>query len=98
MDIKDIVGLVCGIIVLIVGILGLFNVKFFYNHMKKIYTEESLEKYYKKNIISNFILGVGFLTECFSNNKVIYYCGYFLEVIAVITIIININKLQKKDK
>lgn len=48
MDIKDIVGLVCGIIVLIVGILGLFNVKFFYNHMKKIYTEESLEKYYKK--------------------------------------------------
>ena len=98
MDIEDIVCLVCGSISIIIGILGLFNVKFFYNHMKKMYTEESLEKYYKKNIISDFIFGIGLLREFFSNNKVIYYCGYFLAFIGAITIFINTNKLQKKDE
>ena len=62
------------------------------------YIEESLEKYYKKNIISDFIFGIGLLTEFFSNNKVIYYCGYFLAFIGAITIFINTNKLQKKDE
>ena len=56
------------------------------------------EKYYKKNIISDFIFGIGLLTEFFSNNKVIYYCGYFLAFIGAITIFINTNKLQKKDE